>query len=476
MKTNAEKLYKKRLIQRFNMLAQSRDYWKDLNRYYYDDLERYFSFLIPKNSSILELGCGTGDLLHNLRPKRGVGIDFSDKMLQIAKTRYADLEFRHADMETLEYWEETFDFVILSDTIGHLWDVEGFFRKMRKFCTADSRIIISYHNFFWEPVLKVGELFRQKMPEQYKNWLSSQDICNLLSLANYQVIKTDNRLLIPRRLPWLSNFVNKYLASLPGVRALTLCRHIVARPLKLKKHKDLSVSIVIPCRNEKGNIEAAIRRTPQFGTAQEFIFVDGHSTDGTQKEIEKVIRDHPKKNIQWVEQDGMGKGDAVRKGFSLAKADLLMILDADLTVPPEDLPKFYRAFVEDHGEFINGCRLVYPMEKEAMRFLNLLANKFFSLLFTWILNQPFKDTLCGTKVLSQRNYQKIAANRSYFGEFDPFGDFDLIFGAVKQNFKVVEIPIRYQERTYGRTKISRFRHGWLLLKMTFFAYKKFKTI
>lgn len=424
----------------------------------------------------MELGCGTGDLLSSLKPKRGVGIDFSDKMLQIARTRYADLEFHHADIEGLEHWGETFDFVILSDTIGHLWDVEGFFRKMRKFCTADSRIIISYHNFLWEPLLKLGELFRQKMPEQNQNWLSTKDIWALLSLADFQVVKTEARLLIPKKVPWLSDFVNKYLASLPGIRTLTLCHYTVARPLNLSEQEDLSVSIIIPCRNERGNIESAIRRTPQFGKTQEFVFVDGYSTDGTQEEIEKVVRDHPEKNICWMEQDGIGKGDAVRKGFSVAKADLLMILDADLTAPPEDLPKFYRAFVEDHGEFINGCRLVYPMEKEAMRFLNLLGNKFFSLMFTWILNQPFKDTLCGTKVLSRRNYQKIAANRSYFGEFDPFGDFDLIFGAVKQNLKVVEIPIRYQERTYGSTNISRFRHGWLLLKMTFFAYKKFKAI
>ena len=175
-------------------------------------------------------------------------------------------------------------------------------------------------------------------------------------------------------------------------------------------------------------------------------------------------------------QDGQGKGDAVRKGFSVAKGDILMILDADLTVPPEDLPKFYMALAEDHGEFINGCRLVYPMEKQAMRLLNYLGNKFFSIMFTWILNQRFKDTLCGTKAIFKEGYEKIRANRNYFGDFDPFGDFDLIFGAVKQNLKVVEVPIRYRERTYGKTNISRFRHGWLLMKMTIFAYKKIKTL
>jgi glycosyltransferase involved in cell wall biosynthesis len=175
-------------------------------------------------------------------------------------------------------------------------------------------------------------------------------------------------------------------------------------------------------------------------------------------------------------QDGQGKGDAVRKGFASARGDILMILDADLTVPPEDLTKFYLALVEDHGEFINGCRLIYPMEKQAMRLLNFFGNKFFSMMFTWILNQRFKDTLCGTKALFRADYEKIQAGRNYFGDFDPFGDFDLIFGAVKQNLKVVEVPIRYRERTYGQTNISRFRHGWLLLKMTIFAYRKIKAI
>jgi glycosyltransferase involved in cell wall biosynthesis len=324
--------------------------------------------------------------------------------------------------------------------------------------------------------LKVGELLGLKMPQQHQNWLSTEDIGNLLFLANFQVVKTECRLLIPKRIPWLSDTINRYVASVPGIRRLCLCRYIVARPMKMKPRTDLSTTILIPCRNERGNIEPAVQRIPAFGTPQEIIFVDGHSTDGTQDEIRRVMGEYPDKDIQFVVQDGEGKGDAVRKGFSMAKGDILMILDADLTVPPEDLPKFYRALSEDQGEFINGCRLVYPMEEQAMRFLNLLGNKFFSMMFTWLLNQRFKDTLCGTKALLREGYERIASQRDYFGEFDPFGDFDLIFGAVKHNLKVAEIPIRYRERRYGHTNIRRFRHGWLLLKMTLFAYKKIKAV
>jgi glycosyltransferase involved in cell wall biosynthesis len=202
--------------------------------------------------------------------------------------------------------------------------------------------------------------------------------------------------------------------------------------------------------------------------------VEGHSTDGTLEEIHRVRSKYSGSEIKVITQPGIGKADAVHAGFNIARGDILMILDADLTMPPEDLPKFYHALVSGKGEFINGSRLVYPMEKEAMRFLNMIANRIFSLLFTYLLNQRFTDTLCGTKALYRFHYQKIAANRSYFGDFDPFGDFDLIFGATKLNLKIVEIPIRYASRQFGISQISRLSHGFLLIKMVFFAFRKLK--
>ncbi|MFH1993246.1 MAG: bifunctional class I SAM-dependent methyltransferase/glycosyltransferase family 2 protein [Pseudomonadota bacterium] len=467
---------KEKIRKRFDSQAIKRQYWKNRNRYYYADQEKYFRFLVHEGLSILELGCGTGELLNTLKPRRGVGIDFSHKMLDIAKKQYPNLEFKLADIEEIEGWGETFDVLIMSDVVGHLMDIQETFRRLHEFCRPDTRLIISYYNFLWEPILKLGEFLGIKMPQRHQNWLSSEDICNLLNLTHFQVVKTDCRLLVPKRIPWLSDFFNKYFSSLPGFRKLCLCRYIIARPHKPRGDNNFSTTILIPCKNERGNIEPAVQRIPPFGKHQEIIFVDGHSTDNTRNEVNRVIKAYPDKDIKLMVQDGQGKGDAVRKGFASAKGDILMILDADLTVPPEDLPKFYNAIVEDHGEFINGCRLIYPMEKQAMRFLNLLGNKFFSLMFTWILNQKFKDTLCGTKALFRKDYEKIQAGRSYFGDFDPFGDFDLIFGAVKQNLKIVEVPIRYRERTYGSSNISRFRHGWLLLKMTVFAYKKIKAI
>jgi glycosyltransferase involved in cell wall biosynthesis len=234
--------------------------------------------------------------------------------------------------------------------------------------------------------------------------------------------------------------------------------------------------VIVPCRNEAGNIAQILERTPTLGRGTELIFVDGRSTDGTVERIQEAMaRYQGPHTIRLLHQgEGVGKGDAVRKGFEAATGEVLLILDADVTVDPEALPKFYDAIADGHGEFINGSRLVYPMEQQAMRVLNLVGNKFFSLVFTWLLEQRLRDTLCGTKALLRRDYVKIKAGREYFGDFDPFGDFDLLFGAAKQNLKIVEVPVRYRDRIYGETKISRFQHGLLLLRMCWIAYKRFK--
>jgi len=295
-------------------------------------------------------------------------------------------------------------------------------------------------------------------------------------LADFDTVKREWRQLVPRNLLGFGIIINRFIGTLPFIRRLSLRNYIVARPMKEVGVNNPSTTVLIPCRNEKGNIENAVKRLPNFCDDLEIIYVEGNSQDGTLDEIHRVIKAYPDKDIKVLVQDGKGKGDAVRKGFDNARGDILMILDADLTVPPEDLPKFYRAIVTGKGEYINGTRLVYPMDDQAMRFLNFWANRTFSVLFSWLLNQRFTDTLCGTKVLTKKNYEKIVSNRSYFGDFDPFGDFDLIFGATKLNLKVVEVPIRYAAREYGETQISRFRHGWLLLKMVFFAYKKLKII
>jgi glycosyltransferase involved in cell wall biosynthesis len=312
------------------------------------------------------------------------------------------------------------------------------------------------------------------MPQPPQNRLGPDDLAGLLALADYEVIKRDWRVLLPYRLLGFGWLINRTIATLPMIRRLCLRHYLVARSKRHAGYERLSTSIVIPARNEKGNIENAVTRLPTFCDDLEIVFVEGHSKDGTLDEIKRVIAAHPERDIKLYMQDGVGKGDAVRKGFANARGELLMILDADLTVPPEALPKFYAAVISGKGEFVNGSRLVYPMARGAMRPLNFAGNLFFSTLFSWLLNQRFTDTLCGTKVLTKAHYQRIAANRAYFGEFDPFGDFDLLFGAAKLNLKLIEVPIRYADRTYGTTQIARFRHGLMLLRMVLFAYRKLK--
>jgi hypothetical protein len=363
----------------------------------------------------------------------------------------------------------------MTDLLGDLLDIQQALHNVRSACDGHTRIIITYHSIFWEPALELAQKLGLKSPQHHHNWLSPSDVDNFATLCDLDLVGFDRRVLLPKQIPLLAPLVNRFVAPMPLINKLCLLNVAVLRKRPRAEAATLSTTIVIPCRNERGNIRAAIERLPAFGGEQEVIFVDGHSTDGTPEEIQQVIAENPERKIRFFVQPGKGKGDAVRLGFAEASGDVLMILDADLTMPPEDLPKFYGALARGKGEFINGSRLVYPMESQAMRFLNILGNKFFSVALSWLLNQRLKDTLCGTKVLTKRNYERVAAGRSYFGEFDPFGDFDLLFGAAKLNLKIVEVPIRYRERTYGTTNISRFSHGFLLLRMTLFALRKLKT-
>jgi len=468
---------KARVLELAQRLAPERNRWIERNAFFYEQDEKYMRFLVPEGLRVLDLGCGTGRMLAALKPARGVGVDISSNMIEIAHRDFPSLEFVAGDVEdpaVVSSLTGPFDVIVLSDTIGTLEDCQATFERLHGLCTPDTRLVVAYYSRLWEPVLRVGELIGQKMPILQQNWLSTGDIANLLRLADFDVIKREWRQLLPKRLLGLGTLVNSYIAPWPVIRRACLRNYVVARSMKALTRRALSATVLIPCRNERGNIEAAVTRLPRFCDDIELLFVEGHSRDGTLEEIRRVMAAHPDRDIKVLRQNGTGKGDAVRTGFAAARGDVLMILDADLTMPPEWMPKFYEALVSGKGEFINGTRLAYPMENEAMQLLNHIANRVFSWLFTWLLNQRFTDTLCGTKVLTRKHYLSIAANRGYFGDFDPFGDFDLIFGAAKLNLKVIEIPVAYANRTYGETQISRFRHGWLLLRMVAFAFRKLK--
>jgi SAM-dependent methyltransferase len=467
-------------IAQFDRLAVERARVLDKNRYYASQLTRLVSSLVLPGQRVLEVGCGLGDLLVALKPRRGVGVDISPAMIKGARERHGavgSVTFRVVDVERDALPEGPFDVVVLSDTLGMLDDIETSLRRLRGLLAPDGRLVVTYYNFLWEPALRMAEMLRQKTRWPDQSWLSMNDIHNLLYLSGLQVVRSGTDVLLPVSLPGVSEIANRVGAKMPVVGATALVQYFVARATPERMPAELpGVSVICPCKNEKGNIAEAVARTPLMGSATELIFVDGNSTDGTYEEIEQIIKTYRGPlQLRLVSQgDGKGKGDAVRKGFAAAVHEVLMILDSDLTVPPEDLPKFFHALVSGKGEMINGVRLVYPMEGEAMRFLNLLGNKFFSVALSWVLEQPIKDSLCGTKVLFKKDYERIAHERGFFGDFDPFGDFDLLFGAARLNMKIVDLPVRYRARTYGDTKISRFSHGWLLLKMTAFGFRKLR--
>jgi SAM-dependent methyltransferase len=441
---------------------------------YRDLLAHYYNLLIPENARVLEVGCGGGELLARLRTRNVTGIDLSAAQIARARSRVPHGSFHLQAGEFVEL-ADTYDVIIVSDTVNHATDVQALFERLHCVATPGTRLILNYHSNLWRPLLSFGRALGLSAKEPQSSWLSTADIRNLLALADWETVRTEHRLLCPFRLGGLESLFNRWLAPLLPVFCLTV--FLVARPARRTKSPPApAVSVIIPARNEAGNIQAAVERTPEMGAGTELIFVEGHSRDHTWAEIQRVQREFPQRRIKILQQTGTGKGNAVREGFAVATGDILMILDADLTMPPEELPKFHAIVASEHAEFANGCRLVYPMDENAMPFLNLCANKAFGLIFTYLLGQPLKDTLCGTKALRRTHYEKIAANRAYFGDFDPFGDFDLLFGAAKLNLKIADVPIRYTERVYGQTNIQRWHHGWLLLRMVLFAARKLKFV
>jgi ubiquinone/menaquinone biosynthesis C-methylase UbiE len=440
-------------------VARDLDRRRGWGRYYHHRLAEIYQYLVAPGLRVIELGCGQGDLLAAVKPAVGVGVDFSAAMLARAAQRHPELRFVPADVHALDL-PETFDVIILSDLVNDLWDVQAVLQAVARLAHPRTRILLNTYSRLWELSLSVAEKLGLAHPNLYQNWLTVEDLTGLLHLVDLEVIRSWSEVIWPLPAPVLAAVFNRWLVKIWPFQHGALTNFIVARPAARPRSAvdQPSVSIIIPARNEAGNIAQIFVRTPELGRSTELVFVEGHSKDDTSAVIEQAIAAHPERPCQLLRQRGTGKGDAVRLGFAHARGDILMVLDADLTVPPEDLPRFYEVLISGKGEFVNGVRLIYPMEKQAMQFLNLVGNKFFSWVFSWLLGTPIKDTLCGTKALWRADYQSIAANRAYFGDFDPFGDFDLLFGAAKLGLKIVDLPIRYRERVYGATNIHRWKH------------------
>ena len=467
-----------------NSSADVRNFYIKKNQYYHDKILQLCQYHVFIGAKVLEIGCGTGNLIGRLeRCSLKAGIDINPSFIEAARGDYPDTEFAVGDAHhfSTEQYLSAFDLIILTDTLAYLADVEEVLKNTRKFLAPHGKLFLTQTSSLWEPIYYLGSKFNLRSPIQPTNWLSPSDIDNLLRITGYEPVKSEFALLLPVKIPLLSYFLNRFIAKLWLVRHLCVLRYHIARPygdgkkLSPPPASEYTVSIIVPARNEAGNIKKITAELPEMGQKTEIIFVEGNSSDNTWEVIEEVYKQYKQtRTLQIVQQEGNGKADAIRKGFSLARGDILMIFDADITVPPSELLKFYNLIVSGTADFITGNRLVYPMEKRAMRFLNKLGNKLFGLLLSFIIGQPCRDTLCGIKTLWRKDYEKMNANRVLPHDFDPFGDFDLLFGATKLNLKIMEIPVHYKARTYGNTNISRFRDGWRLLKMCFVTAMKIK--
>ncbi len=450
-------------------------------RSYQGRIAEVFRQRIAAGATVLEVGCGSGRLLRALKPSRGVGVDFSSAAIEAARRLQTDSTISYyclAASEVDRLPQETFDYIILSDVVNDLWDVQEVLAGLLRCATPRTRLLINMYSQLWKWPIKAAQTLGMAQPTLEQNWLTVQDLRNLFHLTGWELLETWPEVILPADVPVLSRFFNCFAAKLFPLYHLCLTNFVMARPSNAGRsgENQPTVSVVVPARNEEGNIAEIFRRVPRMGRETELIFVEGGSTDRTRERIEEELKNYRTLPCMVYSQEGTGKRDAVRLGFEKARGDILMILDADLTVAPEELPRFYEALVSGKGEFINGVRLVYPLEKEAMQFCNMIGNRFFSQGFSWVLGQPIKDTLCGTKVLWRADYEKLVNNRPYFGDFDPFGDFDLLFGAAKLNLKILDLPIRYFERRYGSTNISRWRHGFWLLLMLISGARRLKFV
>jgi SAM-dependent methyltransferase len=419
---------------------------------------------------VLEIGCGRGDLLAALAPSRGVGVDVSPAMVVAARERHPELRFECVAGEELDLGER-FDYVVLQDLVPYVDDLQALMDRVAAHCHDRTRVVVSTYSNLWRAPLALLAALRLRPWRPVRNWVAPRDLGDLLSLAGLETVTRRNEVLLPVRSRPLSLPVNGFLGRLPGIRQLCLSSWVIARPAP-RRREPLGVTVVVPCRNESGSIEELVRRIPEMGPGTEVLFVEGGSTDDTRARIERAIAEHPERDMRLVVQTGRGKSNAVWEGFEHARNPVLMILDGDMTVPPEDLPKFYEALSSGAGEMVNGNRLVYGMEPGAMRFLNMLGNKAFGWLLCFVLGQYVKDTLCGTKVILREDYERIRAQRAQFREHDPFGDFDLLLGSSLLGLRIVNVPVRYAARVYGETNIHRFRQGWLLVRLAFAGFRR----
>ena len=454
--------------------AATRANWIRRNKYYYGCLKRLLRHLVEPGKRVLNIRCQTGFLLEALQPNYGVGVEISPEMVAVAQAAHPQFTYYQAFPEDFVA-QEKFDYILLCD-VGDIADVQKTLLRLQTACERHTRLLIYTYNYLWEPLIRLAQRLHLKIPQTEQNWLSEHDLIGLLTLSGFEWLETYRTALLPRYVPLVSAFMNRVVAKLPFIGRLCMIEVLVARAIpKPVDAAEVSVSVIVPCKDERGNIESAVVRMPELGRSTEVIFCDDKSTDGTAGEVRRLQRLYPERNIRLVDGPGICKSKNVWRGFEAARGDILLILDADLTVMPEELPYFIHAITRGGAEFVNGSRLVYPIPKAAMKTTNVLGNKFFSAVFSYLLGQRIKDTLCGTKVLWRTDWERIRPMIGTWGTMDRWGDYELLFGAAKLNLRILEQPVHYQERIFGATKMTKvFKHGLIMLRMCVHGFRRLK--
>lgn len=415
------------------------------HRFYYSINRKLLDFLVPSDKMILFYG------------KNSFG--FKRKNITFAK-----------DNNYVPH--KKYDYIILNGNLGYTNDVMQVLQSAYKASKPTSRLIIYQHNHLWQWILWFIESLGLKRKEGVQNWLSINDVSLYMSAAGFEKTRVFRRTIFPASLFGVGRIINLIFAILPILDFWKLDQYIIGRPITDRRLNSLTICITV--KNEKGNIEPIANFIPKIANNQEILFIEGHSTDGTRDEVKRVIKKYPKQNIRLIKQSGNGQGDAIKLGFSKAKGDVILLYEGDGTSDPRDLNYFYNALAEGRFEFVEGSRFVYPLDNKSMPAANKLGNMFFAKWFSFFLNQRATDVLSGIKGLLKEDFDLINKSWGFLGFNDPFGDFELLYGAVKNGLKIGEIPMRYYPRKYGKSKTNVLKHGTYLLKMALSGYLKFR--
>ncbi len=455
---------RERIKEYFERIAQVWDYWHGRNRFYHSQMRSLVQGMIPPGAAVLEVGSGTGDLLNALAPSRGVGLNLARELSRLAHLKYPHLEFKLIEVDQVAFPSDFHpQYVVMTNMLDYVYDVWELLENLKPLLGEGTLLVITTNNPLWAPLLRLASRWGLRIPDSARNFITNKDIRSVLGLQGFIVVEEGLALPIPFRIPFIGDLLNVLLPELPLLRYTSSIQYLATR-LPIER-PPLSCSVIIPCHNEEGNISECIRRVPNMGAGTEIIVVDDGSTDETRKRVWELMSGDPR--VRLIASDrNQGKADAVRAGCDAAEGDVLIILDADMAVMPEELPKFLKPLQNGSADFVNGTRLVYPMQGKAMKLSNFLGNKAFCYLTSWVIRQRVSDTLCGTKVFFKRDYSLMPLKGK-----ERWGDFNLLFGAARLRLRILEIPVHYQERRQGKSKMHAMREGWLFLRACWYGWR-----